>query len=146
VMNNDVPLMEQGQYPEAAEYYALFADQTLSTLIDYMPGNSLVLFDEWDSIHLALDSLQEKYEKTMEEGLSSGRLLPLPRLLHLTSAELGEQIRTKQRAFLSTLPNLEDESANSMVQFDCHGVERFNSQMQQFVEKVRQWKREGFRV
>jgi transcription-repair coupling factor (superfamily II helicase) len=146
VMENDLPMLEAGQYPEAAEYYSLFMHPGFETLLDYIPANSLVLFDEWDSIHLALESLQEKYEKTMEEGLSSGRLLPLPRPLHLTARELGEATRSKQRAYLSTLPTFEEGDKVAMVQFDCHGVERFNSQMQQFVEKVRQWKREGYRV
>src|SRR5262249_42966625 len=52
-----------------------------------------------------------------------------------------------QRVFLTSLPAIDEEGSEpGGIVFDCHGVERFNSQMQQFVEKVRSWKREGYRV
>lgn len=146
VMNNDLPAFSAGQYPEASEYYAPYVHPIFSTILDYIPQNALLLFDEWDSMSLTLNSIEEKFNKTFEEGLSSGRLLPLPRALHASVKELAESIKPHQRAYLSTLPNLESEGAQSGVNFDCHGVERFNSQMQQFVEKVRSWKREGYRV
>ncbi len=147
VMNNELPLLAAGQYLESAEYYAPYVHEKFVTLVDYFPDNALVLYDEWDSVNATLNSLQDKFDKAFDEGLSEGRLLPLPRALHLSCKELAEKMSTKQRAFLSTLPTVEDgDGALPSVMFDCHGIERFNSQMQQFVEKVRQWKREGYRV
>lgn len=147
VMNNDLPLLEAGQYQESAEYYAAYAHSQFATLLDYLPPHALLLFDEWEQVIAALQTLEDKLDKAFAEGLAEGRLLPLPRPLHLSVEELVECARVRQRGYLSSLPDpdVEHEGPQSIV-FDCHGVERFNSQMQQFVEKVRQWKREGYRV
>jgi transcription-repair coupling factor (superfamily II helicase) len=71
--------------------------------------------------------------------------LPLPRTLHLSTKELGETLKERQKAYLSSLPIFE-EAAGSVVQFDCHPVERFGNQMQQVIDKVRQWRKEGLQV
>ncbi len=147
VMNNDLPPIEAGQYPESAEYYAPYVHESFATLANYIPDNALVLFDEWDTIAAALKSIEEKLDRAFEEGLGEGRLLPLPRPLHLSVSELTAVCQTRQRAYLSTLPVVDDQGEMTAgIQFDCHGIERFNSQMQQFVERVRQWRREGYRV
>ncbi len=147
VMNTDLPLLEAGQYLESAEYYAPYVHSEFVTLVNYLPDNALVLWDEWDSITAALTSIEERLDRAFDEGLSEGRLLPLPRSLHLSQNELVELTRARQRVFLSSLPVVEDETGSvSGIAFDCHGVERFNSQIHQFVEKVKQWVREGYRV
>jgi transcription-repair coupling factor (superfamily II helicase) len=147
VMNNDLPLLEAGRYLESAEYYAPYVHENFATLVNYIPDDALLFYDEWDTIAAALASVEEKFDRAFEEGLGEGRLLPLPRPLHLSVKELGQLSSSKQRVFLSSLPAVDGfEPAEATVAFDCHGVERFNSQMHQFVEKVRAWKREGYRV
>jgi len=145
VLNNDLPAFEAGNYPEAAEYYAPFVHEKFATIVDYMPSQALLLFDEWDTVAAALNSFEQKLDAAFEEGLGAGRLLPLPRPLHAQVAELVQAFKSRQRAFLASMPHLE-EGNGQPVQFDCHGVERFNSQMQQLVERIRQWKREGYRL
>lgn len=147
VMNNDLPLIEAGQYIESIEYYAPYLHEKFETLVNYIPDNTLLLFDEWDSIMASLNSLEDRLDKVFEEGLADGRLLPLPRALHLGVKELVKLCEGTQRGFLSSLPPMDEPGSElASVAFDCHGVERFNSQMHQFVDRVRQWSREGNRV
>jgi transcription-repair coupling factor (superfamily II helicase) len=146
VMESDLHALTTGAYPESAEYYAPYVHDKFCTLADYIPDNSLLLFDEWDTLMLSLQSYEKKLETSFEEGLTTGRLLPLPRPLHSTAAELTQLTHTKQRVYLSTLPIFEDESINSVVKFDCHPIERFGNQMELMIDKIRNWRKDGHRV
>ena len=148
VMENDLHALANGGYPEASEYYAPFVYDKFTTLADYIPDNSLVLFDEWDTLILGLQSYEEKLNSTLAEGIATGRLLPLPYPLHLSIDKLAQILKPKQRIYLSTLPIFDEQgdSGRASVQFDCHPIERFGNQMQLLVEKAKTWRKEGYRV
>jgi transcription-repair coupling factor (superfamily II helicase) len=146
VMENDLTGFESGTYPESTEYYAPFLHEAFCTLVDYIPSNALLLFDEWDTLILGLSSYEEKLNATYDEGLGTGRLLPLPRPLHLSVTEMTQSLKDHQRAYLSSLPIFDNDMKTGLVAFDCHPIERFGSQMQVLVERVKQWRREGHRV
>ncbi len=146
VMENDLHALTIGSYPESSEYYAPYVHERFCTLADYIPDHSLLLFDEWDTLMLSLQSYEKKLETSFSEGLTTGRLLPLPRPLHMSAAELTQLTQSKQRVYLSTLPIFEDETINSVVKFDCHPIERFGNQMNLLVDKIKAWRRDGHRV
>ncbi len=148
VIDSDLPQLSQGGYPESAEYYAPYFNPQFATICDYMPEDSLIFIDEWESIVSVLETAQEKFDATQEEGLSSGRLLPLPRPLHASAQEVMNNLKERQRAFLAHMPTFDEEGGTdaSAIQFDCHAIERFNNQMPQFVERAREWRNHGYKV
>jgi transcription-repair coupling factor (superfamily II helicase) len=146
VMENDIHALRMGAYPESSEYYAPFVHDTFCTLLDYIPENSLLFYDECDTLLMSLKTYEEKLQNTFSDGLNTGRLLPLPRSLHMTQAEFVESTKTKQKIYLSTLPIFSEEAGKATIQFDCHPVERFGNQMTVLVDRIRQWRRDGHRV
>jgi transcription-repair coupling factor (superfamily II helicase) len=151
VMENDLQALQAGLYPESSEYYAPFVHDHFSSILDYVPENALVMFDEWDSVAMALKSYEQRLDEAYEEGTLSGRLLPLPRPLHLTLSEFGALSQSKQRVFLVSMPGVEPgledmDEHTAMVKFDCHNVDRFNNQVRQIIDSIRQWTSEGFRI
>jgi transcription-repair coupling factor (superfamily II helicase) len=146
VMENDLTGLASGQYPESSEYYAPYIHDKFATLLDYLPENALIVFDEWDTLSASLQSYEDKLEKSLEEGLSTGRLLPLPGRLHLPVAEFGKQSPTRQRAFLSSLPTVEENEETQVVKFSCHPVEKFGNQMKAVIDRVRACQSAGFTV
>jgi transcription-repair coupling factor len=148
VMENDLHSLKNGGYPESSEYYASFVHEKFCTITDYIPDSALVLFDEWDTLILGLQSAEEKMASNLSEGIATGRLLPIPRPLHSSVEELAKSLKTKQRVYLSTLPIFDEQgdSSRACVQFDCHPIERFGNQMQLMVDKTKLWRKEGYRV
>jgi transcription-repair coupling factor (superfamily II helicase) len=146
VMEGDLQAIFSGSYPESCEYYAPYVHDHFTTLLDYIPANALVLFDEWDPLVHSLRAYEEKLNQTFEEGLVTGRLLPLPRPLHASFDYVSESINKRQRVYLSTLPFFTDEMESSIVRFDCHPIERFGNQMPALIDKVRHWRKDGERV
>jgi len=153
VMESDLEALRAGRYPESVEYYAPYVHEKLATICDYIRDNSLIVLDEWDTLLAALSSYQEKLDAAFKEGLETGRLLPLPRPLHLSAREITEQLKRHQRIYVSTLPMALDgadtsnsNAANSVINFDCQPVERFGNQIDVMAEKVRSWRKEGLNV
>ena len=152
VIEADLQTIQAKSYPESMEYYSSFINPEFCTLLHYVPENALLLFDEWDSVAMALRSNEKRLQETYDEGVQSGRLLPLPRPLHLTMEEFAELSPKCQRVFLVQMPGVESayEGGNgdksAIVQFDCHNVDRFNSQLKQMVDKVKSWLKEGYRI
>lgn len=152
VLEADLQAIEAKSYPESLEYYSSFINEEFCTLLHYLPENAILIFDEWDSVSMSLKSHEKRLEETYAEGIQSGRLLPLPRPLHMTLEEFGQLAPQSQRVFLVSMPGVESAlyegkgDTNSIVKFDCHNVERFNSQLKQMVDKIKGWLQEGYRI
>lgn len=151
VMEQDLAHLEAGLYPESAEYYGLFINPKFATLLNYLPSTSLLLFDEWDTVAMSLRTYEQKLDEAYEEGVLSGRLLPVPRPLHLTLQEFGTLSQDWQRMFMVAMPGVEagyddGDGGPTIIKFDCHNVDRFNSQVRDIVEKIRKWRGEGYQI
>lgn len=146
IIENDLTGFASGQYPESCEYYYPFVSDRFATLADYLPEKGLVFFDEWDLLTSSLISYEEKLNDAFKEGVSTGRLLALPRALHSNFEELKTRISSFQKVYLSSLPAFPDEAEHAVVQFDCHPIERFGNQMQAVIEKVRSFRRNEYQV
>ncbi|HEY9712209.1 MAG TPA: DEAD/DEAH box helicase, partial [Chroococcales cyanobacterium] len=126
--------------------YAPYVHEKFATLIDYLPPNALLFFDEWDSLNNSLRAYEEKLDASFEEGLTTGRLLALPKPLHLSMSDVGAALKQKQTVYLSTLPFFTEEDLSPVVKFESHPVERFGNQMQVLVDRIKQWRRDGNKV
>lgn len=149
VLENEVPMLTQGSYPESAEYYGTFLHDQFATILNYLPQDAILVLDEWDSIALSMNSLEDKLNAALEEGVSTGRFVPIPRPLHLCVSDVVSSSKKLQRIYLSELPIFDSEPAEdsaSVIKFNSHGIERMNSQVQVLVDKVRAWRKDGFRV
>jgi len=146
VMENDLQTLGAGAYPESVEYYAPYVHEDFTTLMNYIPEDALIAFDEWDGIEQSLRGYEEKLEKAYKEGLETGRLLPLPRLLHLAAGDVLTASKSNQRVFLSSLPIFEDSDRSAVIEFHAKPVEKFGNQMNNVIAKVREWQRDFNRV
>jgi len=99
----------------------------------------------------ALSSYEERLTGAFNEGLETGRLLPLPRQLHQKASEVGANLKKFQRIFVSTLPLSMDEEAGSTsamapIHFDCQPIDRFGNQLGLLAEKLKGWRKDGYHV
>ncbi|HEY9787236.1 MAG TPA: transcription-repair coupling factor, partial [Candidatus Obscuribacterales bacterium] len=146
VIESDLTGFDSGQYPESAEYYFPYVSDKFATLADYFPESALLIYDEWDAITSSLMTYEEKLNHNLEEGLTTGRLLTLPRPLHFSFAEIKERVQPLQKLYFSSLPIFTEDAEHAIVGFDCHPVERFGNQMQAVIEKVRAMRKDGYQV
>ncbi len=110
VIEGDKEAFAANSYPESVEYYAPFFHKQFSTLLDYLPENALLAFDEWDSVIGSLNTYYDKLEKSYAEGLETGRLLPLPSRLHLDVKPCLDALKKMRRMFFTALPELAQAS------------------------------------
>lgn len=149
IMDSDLQAIESGAYPESIEYYAPYVLDKFATIMDYLPESSILAVDEWDTITQSLTSYQEKMDKNIQEGLETGRLLPLPRKLHLEPEQVFDQLKKFQKAFLSSLPIFDPESSASsdaekmVIDFNTVPIQKFGNDMNKVVSRVREAKSAG---
>ncbi|MBX9666554.1 MAG: transcription-repair coupling factor [Candidatus Obscuribacterales bacterium] len=146
VMEIDLVNLAGGAYPESAEYYAPYVHDDFSTLLTYLPEDAVLAFDEWDSVAQSLRSYEEKLDKAYTEGLETGRLLPLPRKLHLPSEQVLSNSKSNQRVFLSSLPVFDEQNRDAVVEFQAKPVEKFGNQMNVLIQRIKEWQRDFYRV
>ena len=106
VMEGDQTGFASMTYPESVEYYAPYIHSKFATLLDYVPSNALLAFDEWDSVMASLNTYHEKLEKSYAEGVETGRLLSLPHRLHLNISDCTEILKSKLRLFFTSIADL----------------------------------------
>ena len=70
-------------YPEGIEYYRELLAQGASTLFDYMPTNSHLIYDEWHDLSTELNKWIEKLETSYAEKQEQGKVISLKQSLHL---------------------------------------------------------------
>lgn len=152
-IEGDLETLQAGSYPESLEYYHAFLNESFATIMHYLPENALVLYDEWDTVMMSLKSWEKKLEETYEEGFTSGRLLKLPRPLHMKIAEVAAESQRVQRGFLTQMAGIEfgenaagGSDSGAMIEFQCHNVERFANQIKELVSRIKQWIQAGMRV
>lgn len=146
VMETDLESLEAGAYPESVEYYAPYIHDSFASLADYIDKESIIAFDEWDSVSQSLSSFEEKLDKAYKEGQESGRLLKLPWMLHLPGQKVMEGFKDFQRIFLSSLPVFEEKDKEAVVEFKAKPVEKFGNQMNLVIDKIREWRSQANRI
>lgn len=149
IMDGDLEAIESGAYPESIEYYAPYISDKFATLIDYLPADAILAIDEYDSIAQSLSSFEEKIERNVQEGLETGRLLPLPRKLHLEQHDVVEQLKPFQKAYLSSLPIFDPELAGSesaqkmVIDFNSVPIQKFGNDMSKVMTRVKEARAAG---
>lgn len=136
----------QGLYWEGIEYYRSLLGQGSSTLFDYLPKHSHLIFDEWqDLINLSTD-WERKQEEQYKEGVKSNKLIPIAKPLHLNHQEIVESVKQYQRKlYLQTMVETADGLPNTeslSYEILSYPTERFASKIEDFIEYARKKLRE----
>ena len=127
-------------YWEGVEYYRGLLDQGSSTLFQYIPDTTQVIFDEWqDLINSALD-WDNKQKNLYREGLEQCKLVPLRDELHLNYEIIKTSFdKFKSKLYLQVTPETVEGVFDKEIsyQITSYPSERFSSKVEEFVEFIR---------
>ncbi|MFP5504174.1 MAG: transcription-repair coupling factor, partial [Candidatus Sericytochromatia bacterium] len=126
-------------YFEGCEYYAPFINGAMGTLLDYMPANATIWWDDLEHLQGDLAKWERGQLEHYEKGLAEGRLLPLPYPLHVTPDEL------KQAASAFGQLDLTARTGGAL-DLPAPGAPRFHSDFDKIAIQINQWQHEGTRV
>ncbi len=152
-VENQIQALEQSFLPDGIDYYAPLLHQDYKTIVDYIPGNAVVVMDDWNVLENNLGGLSDRLQHQAEEGIQKGRLLDLGVQYHLSDAEALGQLKSRAagRLFLDTLPLNADGQVSltggmNVSSLDVTGADQFKADVAKASERFQQLRREHYRI
>lgn len=129
-------------YWEGIEYYAEFIDQAPSSIFEFIPGHTQLVFDEWQDLLLFAEDWIKKQDETFDDGILKKTLVPLQNKLHTPYERLRDNlIKFKSRLHLQTLMEAGAKQDLS-YELTSYPSERFASKIEDFVSYIKDRLRE----
>lgn len=97
------------RYFEGVEYLATFVHEKMATVFDYLPEDSLIIFDDFNDIENQIVNQGKKLDIQYYKGTKSGNLLHLPFELHNKPDELFQKMEDYSGLYLNSLSTREEE-------------------------------------
>ena len=144
-MTNDIELMRAGSVPENILKYASFGDEPPASLVNYFPGDGIVLFDEIGRIMEVLESLEKEEEEWFVSLLEEGKIVHSAKLAFAFD-EMHKMIY-QQKLYLSlfvrTMPKI---TVKNTVTISCKPMQHFQGQMPFLKNELERWQHGNFTV
>lgn len=137
--DQDITRFASFGYFEGCEAYAPFIYPRMDTLLNYLPPEAIVVWDERLALHGEMLKWSETLERAYQKALEEGNSLPLPYPLHLDAA--GVALLGGDRAQLDFSFHTE-----TTMTIDAPASPRFHSDFDQIAVRINGWQHEGQRV
>lgn len=131
-------------FQDMYKYARLFYDQPAS-LLDYLPEDGLIIFDEMGRIQETVESLETEEAETIEMLLEKQQLVKDVALSHDWSSL--RQRMTGQRIYLSVfLRHIANTNPENIVTISTRVMQEFHGQMHLFKSELARWENAGYSV
>ncbi len=109
-ISHELELLTQGIYFNGVEYYLPYLYPEGTTLLDYLPDDSMVILDELEHLAHAFHRFGEGIAQLEESRLTRGALLPTPHPLYLSLPDGLTRLAAHPAVAISLLPPASDAS------------------------------------
>lgn len=137
-------LKEAERFPEMLTHASYFYEQPTS-LLDYLPENGVIVFDEMSRIQETATHLDQEEDEWYESLFLTNQMLK-DSVFSFTWDEVWSRV-TMQRLYLSVflrhVPNTQPEN---IVNISSRPMQDFHGQMNLFQTEVERWEKSGFSV
>ncbi|OGI10232.1 MAG: transcription-repair coupling factor [Candidatus Melainabacteria bacterium RIFCSPLOWO2_12_FULL_35_11] len=138
ITNQEVEQIKLNTYSESIEYYAQLTNQKQSSLFDYLPENTLVIIDDWETNAINLKSSYQRNLDIKKELEKNKKIIPLPELLINEAEFILKKIKNYSISYIERF-ELFDKSTRQSIDLSFLPVDRFQNQIEKFAEKIREW-------
>ncbi|MCA1032833.1 transcription-repair coupling factor [Bacillus timonensis] len=137
--------LKNGQiFQEIFKYLSLFYDNPTS-LLDYLPNNGMVIFDEVGRTHEMADSLDKEEAEWYTALLSEGQIIHDVQLSHKFTSLIHHT--KKPFVYLSLfLRHVPHTSPQNIVNVSCKQMQNFHGQMNVLKTEIERWKKSQYTV
>lgn len=144
-VGHELEQLKQGQKPDQIfKYFSLAYDKPAS-LIDYLPGDGIVLLDEISRIQEINESLEKEEAQWYTDLLGEGKIVHDVKLAH----DLPSLITHSSYPFIYLslfLRHVPHTNPQNIVNVACKQMQNFYGQMNVFKAEVEHWKKGQYTV
>ncbi|MDQ0247593.1 transcription-repair coupling factor (superfamily II helicase) [Bacillus fengqiuensis] len=144
-VGQELEQLKQGSIPEHVfKYVSLFYEKPTS-LLDYVPDHTVVMFDETTRIHEMSDQLDKEEADWITDLLAAGEVIHGVSLSQKLSHLIGKT--TKRRIYLSLfLKHIPFANPQNIINISCKSMQQFYGQMNLLKSEVDRWLKSNMAV
>lgn len=144
-IGHEVEKLQNGQIPEQIFKYLSLAYEQPSSLLDYLPDDGVIFFDEFSRVQEMSDSLEKEEAEWYTSLLQEGQIIHDIPVSHVFSTLIGETELPKVyfSLFLRHIPNT---SPQNIFNVSTKPMQNFHGQMNVLKAELDRWKKETTRL
>lgn len=139
-------LEENGSIPEVDRYFTFFYPKPAG-LLDYIPKDSLIFFDEPDRISQHAGNVMEEYYESIQNRILKGRLLPSQADMVASYAQI---IRQTERfpcvLFSAIMKSLKNFTYKTMCGFTVKSLVSYKENPALLEEDIKYWLKKEYKI
>ncbi|HWO94952.1 MAG TPA: transcription-repair coupling factor [Bacillus sp. (in: firmicutes)] len=145
LVGQELEQLKQGSIPEHVfKYVSLFYEKPTS-LLDYVPDHTVVIFDETTRIHEMSDQLDKEEADWITDLLAGGEIIHGASLSQKLSDLIGKT--TKRRIYLSLfLKHIPFTNPQNIINISCKSMQQFYGQMNLLKSEMDRWLKSNMAV
>ncbi len=139
-------LKEENTFSAVGNFMLYFYENTV-TLLDYLPGDYILYFDEPQRIGKHAENVHYEFQESIKGRILKGYMLPSQAEMTFSYHEILKGAEGFERVLLSTIAqNIPDFTLKDIVSFSVKSTAAFQQRMDLFCEELIFLKKEGYRI
>ena len=145
VLNKEIEEIKTETYSESVEYYSSLVNQKSSSLFNYLPPETLILIDEYESNSVALESWDKRNLEIKSELEKKNKIIQLNSTLLHSPGFVRDSIKNFSNSFIERFELLDTVSSAS-INLEFEPAFRFHNQIDKFIETLKEWTSLGNKI
>ncbi len=144
-IGHEIEQLENGQVPEQIFKYLSLAYDTPSSLLDYLPKDGILFFDEYSRVQEMSESLEKEEAEWFTSLLQDGQIIHDLNVSHSFTSLIANTKRSKVyfSLFLRHIPNT---SPQNIFNVSSKPMQNFHGQMNVLKSELDRWKKGKYTV
>ncbi len=139
-------LIEQKSVRGIDAYFNYFYEHSVS-ILDYMPKNSVIFFDEPSRISEHIKTTTDELAESIKGRMSKGFMLPRQAGVVFPYQEIVSKAHSRKTVLFTTLTHsVKDFTVKEVISFDVHSTGVFNNQINLFIDDLKFWRDNEYRI
>lgn len=135
--------IDNEKYFDGIEYFQSYINKKMKSVIELLPEDFSVIFDESSEIFSKLAQIDENYSKQIEENTQKALALPLKNKAHLEFDDFQNVIAKREKIFFD---NFLDTVSDYTEEFESTLIPSFSSKMEEIITFVEEKIKQNFKV
>ena len=135
--------IDNEKYFEGIEYFQSYINKKMKSVIELLPEDFSVIFDESSEIFSKLAQIDENYSKQIEENTQKALALPLKNKAHLEFDDFQNVIAKREKIFFD---NFLDTVSDYTEEFESTLIPSFSSKMEEIITFVEEKIKQNYKV
>ncbi len=143
MLSETLEKIDNESYFEGIEYFQSYLNKGMQSVLELIPKDFAVVFDESSEIFSKFAQIDENYTKQIEENTQKALALPLKNKAHLEFDEFQNVCAKREKIFFD---NFLDTVSDYTEEFESSLIPSFSSKMEEILAFVEEKIKQGYKI